>query len=199
EAHQREDYVQLKKSIIGDWIDKFTIKSALDAGANEGEFSLLLATKGIRTISADFDHFSINNLYKKVRQQKMQNLHPLILDLSNPSPAIGVNNEERASFVQRAQTDLVLALALIHHLAIGKNIDFDKIAKLFSSLGKTLLIEFVPKEDEKIKLMLAHKPDVYDWYTKENFVKHFATYFKTVAEKEIGNSGRTLYLMESLS
>lgn len=199
EAHQREDYVQQKKSIIAEWIEKLVVKSALDAGANEGEFSLLLATKGIRTISADFDHFSINNLYKKTRQQNIHNLHPLVLDLSNPSPAIGVNNEERASFIQRAQTDLVLALALIHHLAIGKNIDFDKIAKLFSSLGKTLLIEFVPKEDDKIKLMLQHKPDVYAWYTKENFVKHFAAYFKTIAEKEIGNSGRTLFLMETLS
>lgn len=196
EARQREDYLRPKKAIISEWVSRLNPQTALDAGANEGEFSLLLAERGIRTISADFDHFSINNLYKKIRQQSISNLHPVVLDLSNPSPAIGVNNEERTSFLQRAQAELVLALALVHHLAIGKNIGFTGMARLFATLGKTLLIEFVPKEDEKVQLMLQQKPDVYDWYTRENFLTAFSGFFTLLEEKPIGSSGRSLLLMK---
>lgn len=196
EAHQREDYVQQKKSLIAGWLPGLGAQTAIDAGANEGEFSLLLAANNITTISADFDHYSVNRFYKKIKQQGFQNLYPVILDLSNPSPAIGVNNEERDSFLQRTHCDLVLALAVIHHLAIGKNIGFDKIAQLFATLGKTLIIEFVPKDDEKIRLMLQNKPDVYQWYTKENFLNSFLAFYKLLSEKEISNSGRTLYLFQ---
>lgn len=197
EARQREDYVQQKKEIIEKWLSGLPVNSAIDVGANEGEFSFLLAEKGIRTISADFDHFSINNLYKKRKQRGTNNLYPLIIDLANPAPAIGVNNQERASFLERAGADLVLALAVIHHLAIGKNIDFEKITTFFSALGKTLIIEFVPKEDEKVKLMLRQKPDVYDWYTKENFLSSFSTRFNVIREEQIGASGRSLLLLQA--
>lgn len=196
EAHQREDYVQQKKSLLAGWLPGLGAQTAIDAGANEGEFSLLLAENGITTISADFDHYSVNRFYKKIKVQGPQNIHPLILDLSNPSPAIGVNNRERASFLQRTHCDLVLALAVIHHLAIGKNIGFDKIARLFASLGKTLIIEFVPKEDEKIRLMLQSKPDVYHWYTKENFLAAFSSLYTIEQEEPIGTSGRTLFRMK---
>jgi hypothetical protein len=194
EATQRDDYVQQKKAIIAGWLSQLQAGSAIDAGANEGEFSLLLAEHNIRTVSADFDHYSINRLYGKIKRENKQQLYPLVLDLSNPSPSIGVNNRERASFIERSNFDLVLALALIHHLAIGKNIDFEKIAALFASLGKTLMLEFVPKEDPKVQLMLQQKPDVYGWYTKENFLESFSSHFSIAAEKKIGTTGRTLFL-----
>lgn len=198
EAAQRQDYLQQKKEIVGDWLAKLALQTALDAGANTGEFSLLLAQKGVYTVSVDSDHDAIGELYKTIKHRGIHNIHPLLVDLSNPSPALGVNNEERPSFLARTSVDLVLALALVHHLCIGKNIDFFKTAKLFSSLGKWLLVEFVPKEDKKIKFMLQQKPDVYQWYTKEAFLDAYKQLFTIIAEKEIGDSGRTLYLMKTL-
>lgn len=195
EALQREDYVPHKKQIIENWISQMPIQSAVDVGANEGEFSELLAQKKIAVISADFDHYSINRLYNKVRQNTIDNLLPLIIDFANPSPAIGVNNEERSSFLDRTKTDLVLALAVIHHLCIGKNIPFESVVKLFKSLGKNLIIEFVPKEDEKVQLMLQQKKDVYGWYTEENFLKAFSNHYKIAGKQQIGTSGRNLFLM----
>lgn len=199
EATQRKDYMQQKKSIITDWLSQLTAATALDAGANEGEFSLLLSAKNIQTVSADFDHYSINNLYKKSKKDGLVNLLPLLLDLRNPTPAAGVNNQEHASFLQRADFDLVLALAVMHHLAIGKNMNFAQIASFFRSLGNMLIIEFVPKEDEKIRFMLQQKPDVYTWYTKENFLASFAAHFRLLAKKEIGTSGRILFMMQRTS
>lgn len=196
EANQREDYVAAKKQIVDDWLTQLKPKTVFDAGANNGEFSELAATQSDYVVSADFDHNSINHLYKKIKEKNISNIHPLMIDFANPSPAIGVNNEERPSFLQRTKVDVTLALALIHHLCIGKNVPFESLAKLFSSLGAYLIIEFVPKEDEKIQLMLQQKKDVYHWYSQDNFAKDFSVYFKITKAIEIGSSKRILFLME---
>jgi len=120
---------------------------------------------------------------------------PLIIDLSNPSPAIGINNTERSSFIERTRVDLSLALALIHHLSIGKNIPFEKIAAFFETITDNLIIEFIPKTDEKIQFMLSQKEDIYTNYTEENFINSFERYFSIKNKQAIANSGRILYLM----
>jgi hypothetical protein len=196
EASRRSDYLQQKKQIIENWINELPgINSAIDLGANQGEFSFLLSAKNIWTIATDFDHSAINKLYKKLKQEKITNILPLVIDLSQPSPAIGVNNAERNSFISRAKFDLALALAVVHHLAIGKNIPFEKIAQLFAAITKNLIVEFVPKQDEKIQFMLKQKKDIYTNYTEENFVSSFEKLFSVVKKQDIGNTGRRLYLM----
>ena len=197
EAAQRPDYLQKKKQIIGEWIEKLPeIKTAVDIGANEGLFAEMLAAKGIRTIAADADPESINTLYTKVRTEANPNLIPLVVDVTNPGAAIGFSNEERETFTSRAKSDLVLALALEHHLAIGRNIPFHMLASFFRKLGKYLIIEFVPKEDDKIQEMLLHKKDIYDWYTQDGFEKAFQDAYHILRKQEIQPSGRTLYLMQ---
>ena len=196
EAFQREDYVVPKKQIVENWISRVNAYSAVDVGANEGEFSELLAAKNIFTISADFDHYSVNRLYNTTKKNNNASILPLVIDFANPSPAIGVNNEERSSFLQRTNTELVLALAVIHHLAIGKNIPFENIAAMFQSLGNWLIIEFVPKEDEKIQLMLQQKKDVYYDYNEEKFLTAFKNFYSVIEKSEIGNSGRSLFLLK---
>ena len=197
EASQRKDYLQHKKEIIQHWVENLPdIKTAIDLGANDGAFSKLLAAKGINVLTADFDAGCINNLYNDIKKTGEINIQPLVVDLSNPSPATGVNNEERSSFIDRCPVDLVMGLALLHHLAIGKNIPFPLIADLFQRIGKTLIIEFIPKEDEKIKGMLKDKRDIYNNYTEENFTSAFSRYFIIQKKQPVGNSGRILYLME---
>ena len=195
EAHSKK-YLEEKRNIIQNWIGQLqNVSTAADLGANTGEFSKLLAEKNIQVITTDFDPYCINHLYSEIKTNRLQNIQPLILDLSNPSPSIGVNNEERNSFIGRCKVDLVMALALIHHLAIGKNIPLEMAADLFSRLGKNLIIEFVPKEDEKIRIMLNQKKDIYTFYTQENFEIAFQKYFDIKAKQSIHSSGRTLYLM----
>jgi hypothetical protein len=196
EASQRNEYLMNKKAIIEEWILKLQIQRAVDLGANEGGFSELLWKKNIYTISSDFDHYSINKLYTRIKKEGITNVHPLVLDLSSPTPAFGVNNGERDSFINRTKTDLVMALALIHHLAIAKNIPFEDICTLFRSLGKYLLIEFVPKEDEKIRIMLQNRQDIFNWYSEDNFLKAFSAYYHILDQKGIADSGRTLFLMQ---
>lgn len=196
EASLRNDYLEQKKQLISQWSkDLIGVKTAVDVGANDGVFSKLLAELNIYMLATDFDPLCINNLYAEIKQTNKSNLQPLIIDLSNPSPAIGVNNTERQSFISRTKVDLVMALALIHHLAIGKNIPFDKIASLFQQLGNKLIIEFVPKEDEKVQLMLKSKKDIYSGYNEDIFEGVFKKYFEIQNKQPVGSSGRTLYLM----
>jgi hypothetical protein len=197
EASTRDDYMERKKEIISTWLKDLEIKTAIDTGANEGFFSKLLLDKNAFTIAADLDHYSVNNLYHDCRNNNLGLLHPMIIDLSAPTPAIGVNNEERTSFLSRVKTDMVLALALVHHLSIGHNIPFETTASMFSRMGKQLIIEFVPKEDEKVRLMLLQKKDIYPGYSMEAFEKAFSNFFSIVHKAEIPGSGRTLYLMKT--
>ena len=197
EASQRNDYLSEKKNIIQKWVEQLPgIISAADLGANDGKFSLLLAEKGLPTLAADADAHCINNLYREIKKNGEKKILPLVIDLSNPTPAIGVNNEERSSFLDRVQVDLVLALALIHHLAIGKNIPFEKIVRLFRQCGSYLIIEFVPKEDEKVKEMLYRKKDIYTEYNESSFRFAFEKYFIIDKTEAIPGSCRTLYLMK---
>lgn len=196
EAEQRGDYLTVKKQMVSDWLNKLNAKTIFDAGANEGEFSELAASSATTVISSDLDHSSITKLYRKVRQKTISNISPVVIDLANPSPAIGVNNKERSSFFERTNVDLALALALIHHLALGRNIPFEKIAQMFATTCNYLIIEFVPGGDEMVKLMTIHKTELLQLYTEENFVKAFQQVFRILDKSEISTSGRTLYLMQ---
>jgi len=197
EAAQRDDYLEQKLALVDRWSSNIPAVTATDLGANEGRFSELLAAQGKLVVSADFDHYSVNRLYQKIKSDGTANIHPIVLDLAHPSPALGANLEERASFIDRAPKGLVLALALIHHLAIGNNLPFDRIVQLFRALGPSLIVEFIPKSDEKIAAMLQHKKDIYNNYTQEKFLEAFGRSYRIVAQEPVGASGRTLYLMEA--
>lgn len=196
EAALRDDYLTAKKELIRHWASaENAFRTAIDLGANDGEFSRILEERQISTIAADADAWCINNLYQRIRQEKITGIHPIVLDLANPSPAIGVYGGERPSFVQRTHADLGLALALVHHLAIGKNIPFAKIAAFFAQLCKTLIIEFVPKSDEKVQGMLAGRADIFIHYTAEAFESAFSRHFRIIEQTPIASSGRILYRM----
>ena len=136
----------------------------------------------------------LSKLYQKIKQEKERNILPLLIDLANPSSATGLNNKERISFINRTNCDVGLALALVHHLAIGKNIPFEKLAELFENLADHFIIEFIPKTDNKVTFMLQQKKDIYPRYNVQNFEMAFEKYFMIQKKQEVKNSDRTLYL-----
>jgi len=112
---------------------------------------------------------------------------------ANPSPAIGWANSERQSFFQRAPADLLLALALIHHIAISNNVPLQDIAQTCASLGNNLIIEFVPKEDNQVKKLLASRDDIFHDYSNEGFLQAFMQYFTLQKQIPIPETYRTIY------
>jgi ribosomal protein L11 methylase PrmA len=186
-----------KKQLIKKYLNKVKPKTVLDLGANNGEFSRLASDKGIFTISADIDPVAVEKNYQIVKKKKEKNILPLLLDITNPSPSIGWANSERSSITNRGEADLIMALALIHHLAISNNLPFEKISEYLSKLTKYLIIEFVPKEDSQVQKLLSSRDDIFDKYTKKDFEKSFSKKFKLIKKESVKGSLRTLYLMET--
>lgn len=195
DSQYNSEYISGKEKIIRSMLQQLSGNKVLDLGANDGFFSLLAAENNFEVIAVDNDEQCINNLYKKTRQQDISGILPLCIDISNPSASSGFANNERASFNERIQVDVVMALALIHHLVIGKNIPLNLIASYFSRLAPQLIIEFVPKEDNKVQLLLQNKKDIYTTYTKEEFEKIFLQHFKIISSNIIPGTSRRIYLM----
>lgn len=187
-----------KKVIIEKFLDVLNPSSLWDLGANNGHFSKLASDRGIRTCSLDIDPVAVEKNYLRVKQNNEKNILPLLIDLTNPSPAIGWANAERDSISNRGQIDVVMALALIHHIAISNNVPLEQIAEYFKSLSKNLIIEFVPKSDSQVKKLLATRKDIFPEYTQEGFEKAFQKYYKIRECVKITDSERFLYLMESI-
>jgi hypothetical protein len=145
-----EDAFVEKRKIIERFIELVKPTSVWDLGANTGIFSRVASGAGIPTISFDVDPACVEMNYRRTVEEKEPNILPLLLDLTNPSPGIGWQNNERSSLLERGPADLVLALALIHHLSISNNIPLTRVAEFLSGICRSLIIEFVPKNDQTI-------------------------------------------------
>lgn len=187
-----------KQTLVRDFLAQADAQTVLDLGANTGVYSRLASDAGRYTVSADFDAGAVELNYRKVKADKSANLLPLVIDLTNPSSAIGWASSERDSFIQRSQVDCVMALALIHHLAISNNVPLEKVAEFFAALGDNLIIEFVPKSDPKVQTLLATREDIFPNYTQAGFEAAFAQYFEVALTQPITDSERVLYLMRKI-
>ncbi|HDR00266.1 MAG TPA: class I SAM-dependent methyltransferase [candidate division WOR-3 bacterium] len=184
-----------KRALVERLIAAAEPRTAWDLGANTGVFSRLASGRGIPTVAFDIDPAAVEKNYRDCRAAGEENLLPLVLDLTNPSPGLGWANEERASLAERGPVDLVLALALIHHLAISNNLPLDKVAHRFARLGRRLIIEFVPKTDSQVRRLLATREDIFPGYTRAGFEAAFGLHYTVDQALPIAGTERTLYLM----
>jgi hypothetical protein len=147
-------------------------------------------------VSIDADHAVVERHFRACRERGETKVLPLLQDLGNPSSSAGWHHSERQSLVQRGPADAVLALALIHHLALGNNVPFARIAGFLREVARYLVIEFVPKEDAQVQRMLATREDVFPDYTQRHFEDEFLRQFSLIRSARVAETPRTLYLME---
>ena len=184
-----------KKEILGRWFAEAKPQMVWDLGANTGVFSRVAAASGAYIVSADVDPAAVEINYLKVKADGTADLLPILIDLTNPSPALGWANQERESLTSRGPADFVMALALIHHLAISNNVPLPRLADFFASVGTRLAIEFVPKSDSQVKKLFASRQDIFPEYTLEGFEAAFCRRFRILDKVPIRESERVLYLM----
>jgi hypothetical protein len=171
---------------------------AWDVGANDGTFSEVVAHHGAYTVAFDVDPQTIEQNYHKLAQSDLSlRILPLVQDLTNPSPPIGWNLTERASLIERGPADVVLALALVHHLAIGNNLPLADIADFFSKVCRHLIIEFVPKQDSKVQFLLRSRNNIFTDYDQHHFEQAFGQYFELIKSQPIRDSQRIMYLYKT--
>ncbi|MFL5477302.1 MAG: class I SAM-dependent methyltransferase [Gemmatimonadales bacterium] len=170
-------------------------KTVWDLGANTGEYTRAAREVASHVVSFDVDPAAVERNYRRVRSENETGILPLLLDLTNPSPGQGWGGGERLSLEQRGPADAVLALALVHHLAIGNNLPLERIAAYFSRLGRHLVIEFVPKSDSQVSRLLLSRPDIFPGYTKEGFEEAFQRHYDIQSVARVADSERWLYAM----
>jgi hypothetical protein len=186
---------EYKKQLVADWSKRVAPHLTWDLGANTGVFSRLVPADGY-AVAFDIDPLAVEQNWLEVRKEKEKNLLPLVLDLTNPSPALGWANRERDSFSGRGPADLVLALALVHHLAISNNVPLPMLSEFFAGLGEWLIIEFIPKTDSQVQRLLRSRKDIFGEYERDAFERHFQNYFEIVEREPVKESARWMFLMK---
>lgn len=187
---------EAKRQLVRSFIEKAQPKQVWDLGGNTGEFSRAASELQIPTVCFDIDSGAVQQNYDLVKQNKEMFMLPLRMDLTNPSPDLGWHNAERESMQARGPVDLVMALALIHHLAISNNVPLVDVANYFADLGEYLIIEFVPKSDSQVNRLLASRLDIFPDYTLEGFRQAFTQHYVLLDEQPVQGSERTLFLMK---
>lgn len=183
-----------KAALITNMVSEAGVKTVLDMGGNNGSYSRPLHKLQVFTVCADYDPLAVEDNYQVMKQHKEKLMLPLLVDLTNPGGALGWANKERDDITERLACDMVMALALVHHLAISNNLPLDSISDYLRQFGKYLLIEFVPKSDSQVKILLATRKDIFPGYNEVNFEKVFSKNFKLIEKKSIKGTKRTLYL-----
>lgn len=188
-----------KRQVVARMIDETATRAKpgmiWDLGANSGTYSRLAAATGAHVVSFDADHAVIEQLFERSRES-VAGILPLVQDLTNPSAAAGWNGAERRALAERGPADLALALALVHHLAIGGNVPLESVAAFFERICRRLIVEFVPREDSQVQRMLALREDVFADYTQGAFERAFGARFRILRSTAIEGTVRTLYSME---
>ena len=95
-----------------------------------------------------------------------------------------------------ARPDLVLALALAHHLVITGNIPVNALVVLARRVRRpSLVVEFVERSgDPMVKQLLLNKIDNYDDWERERFETELEQRCRIVDRLELGSGTRSLYL-----
>jgi len=202
QTNYSHDAMTHKEALVAQQLKRHTPRGGVvhDLGANTGRFSRIATQYAALVVSHDIDELAVEQNYRAhragehaPRDSDTGELLPLVLDLTNPTPAIGWHNEERDAFKDRCTADVLLALALVHHLAISNNTPLSKIAASFAALTNVLIIEFVPKGDSQVDRLLATREDIFDQYDKPNFELAFKEHFELLEQHPVESTQRVLY------
>jgi hypothetical protein len=181
-----------KQSLVAKLLDRCKPETVVDIGCNQGGYAILAAQAGARVVAFDTDEDSVTGLYRLTRLKELD-LLPLVGDVLYPSPQTGWRGMEFLSAPVRFRSQMALALALVHHLAITQIQTFDRIVKTFSDYTDHWLItEFIPLDDPRSQeLLLTNRRDL-NWYCLDSFICALKKEFAQVEAFPSYPAGRTI-------
>ena len=188
-------YLISKEEVFTEWLLQTNPKTVIDLGANTGKFSRLAAKHADYVIALEKDGNCVDVFEREIENDDLRNITALTGDLAATTPDLGVLNREFPSIYVRGKSEMVLGLALVHHLCLTANISLNQVAELFAQFAtKFAVIEFIPKEDTKVIALLKNKKDIFSGYNEANFISIFSIYFELLKVEQLSGSKRKLFL-----
>jgi hypothetical protein len=183
-----------KEAFVKQAAAETTPSLAWDLGANDGAYSRIVAEHAGHVLAVDADELVVETLYRALRQERNTSILPLVMNLADASPGLGWRGRERKAFDQREKPELVLALALLHHLVISASVPLPEVLDWLHSLGARLVVEFVHPDDGMVERLLANKPaGLHDDYRVDVFESLLAERFEVERQERLPSGTRTLY------
>jgi SAM-dependent methyltransferase len=167
------------------------VRLAWDVGCNDGRYALLAGADLV--VAFDADHATVDALYRRLRDDGREDVLPLVMSATDPSPDLGWRGRERASLERRGTPELVLCLALVHHVCITGNVPIREFLDWLRGLGAVVVIEFPDRPDPMVERLLSGKregsnPD----YEAAAFARALEERFEVDRRVEVTET-RTLY------
>jgi ribosomal protein L11 methylase PrmA len=183
-----------KQSFVSDFIQRLRPQTVWDLGCNTGLYSETALRAGAgHVVGFDTDHGALNLAVQRSARSDLKFL-PLHMDACNPSPSQGWHQKERGGLGARSRPDAILALALEHHIAIGRNVPLPMLFDWILDLADCGVVEFVPKGDPTVQRMLNLREDIFDQYSQAEFESELGKRAAIEKREVVSSSGRTLYV-----
>lgn len=196
DAHGYSDAeVQLKEDFVTGALRDHKPKRVLDLGCNTGRYSVLAAEAGASVVAVDAEPEVVGRLWSKVAARQLDIL-PLVGDIARPVPALGWRNGECLSFLDRAEGhfDLVMALALVHHLLVSERVPVNDIIDLLADLTTThALVEYVAPEDPYFQRICRGREDLFADFNVDVFEASLKRRFEIVDRRPLKDGLRVIY------
>ncbi|MBT8048939.1 MAG: class I SAM-dependent methyltransferase [Xanthomonadales bacterium] len=183
----------LKEAFVEECVAAGKAKLVWDIGCNTGQFSKIAAGHARSVVAMDLDHFAVERLYREVRAAKIEGILTLVQNVADPSPSWGWRNNERTELRTRARPELVLCLALIHHVVISANIPLEEFVGWLADTSDQLIIEYVSRSDDKVEALLRNKEDKYTDYTRQNLERTLEMHYRIARKLSLESGNRFLY------
>ncbi len=181
-----------KREFVGRFVSRLAPETVWDLGCNTGDYAAAALEAGARrVVGFDADEVAAGRAFERARREGLDFL-PLVLDAANPTPSQGWAQQERPGLRERADADAVLALALVHHLAIGRNVPLDRLVDWLVDLAPTGVVEFVPKSDPMVEELLRLREDIFDGYGEERFLECLGRRAEVLESAPVSAGGRLL-------
>ncbi|MCB1307868.1 MAG: class I SAM-dependent methyltransferase [Leptospiraceae bacterium] len=190
-----EAEVARKEQFVSDAVRSIRPQLVWDLGCNAGHFARIAAKHSGYVVACDADHLVIERLFESLCANGPDNILPLAVNLTDPSPALGWNLRERKTMLERGRPDMVLALALVHHIVISGNIPLGEFLDWLSEIGCALVIEFPTRADEMVRSLLRNKADQYSDYSLENFESLLTQRFTIRNRLELKDGRRHIFFV----
>ena len=164
-----------------------------DLGCNTGGYSRLASQYADYVLALDADHTVVDRLYRELRSENVRNILPMVTDCANPAPSQGWRGLERQSFAERGSPELILCLALVHHLVIGRHVPMSQLIAWLAGFDAELIIEFIDHNDPKVRHLLRHRSNQNLDYSRTGLEDALTEHFGSIEKETLEAGNRILY------